>query len=137
MLIYFVVITYLYFRKSTVVDSLSALTFIFLCGQLACELVAGTTDFLKNTEWAPDIFKRIFINLSYIRLALFFSQNTALIVNIGRWTMVTKALEGTLDKPYETKIYLRLKMATAANSLYTLTFVVLVALRVSGPLFYH
>ena len=137
MLIYFVVITTLYFRRSTAVDSLSALTFIFLCGQLACELVAGTTDFIKNTEWGQDLFRRIFTNLSYIRLTLFFSQNTALIVNIGRWTIVTKALAGNLDIEYQSKVYRRLKMAIGANSIYTITFVMLVALSIPGPLFYH
>jgi len=63
------------------------------------------------------------------RVGVFFSQNSALIFNIGRWVILIKSLEGFAEIKYRTRVKRWVGAAAAVNLVFIAYFLTLVLLR--------
>lgn len=105
------------------------MTFTFLSLQLFFQILNSVLDIVKNVNPAADFF---YLYTSSI-LLIFFNQNTALIVNLGRWFLVLYALEDSpLDFILARHKSTRRKMSVALslNLLFSLAFAGLVLAKI-------
>ena len=109
------------------------MTFTFLALQLFFQILNSVLDIVKNVNPAADFF---YLYTSSI-LLIFFNQNSALAVNLGRWFLVLVALddsplEYTLAKHKATRR--KMSLALLLNLMFTLTFGALVLAKISSAL---
>ena len=101
---YFLFYAIRYIRKGESSDTATALTFLFLSAQLFIQTSAGVIDFLMLGSWATNYLGKLADTLIYLRLGLFFSQNMALFINLGRWLIILRSLEGLAHLQWRKKV---------------------------------
>jgi len=119
LLIYFIVMTNKYIKDGDATDIYTKLTFVFLSSQLFFQTCGGVLDYLILMEWGADRIPMLLNAMAFTRTGVFFSQNTALFFNIGRWLLVIKSLTGSLTDDYKAKLENRVRISILANVIYT------------------
>lgn len=129
LLAYFLLLTVRYLRGTEATDGYTALTFIFLSAQLFFQLGGGTIDYLMLTSWGSEYGSALDTTVRCTRAGVFFSQNTALFINLGRWFIILKSLQGFAHFTFRARVKRCVGIAVAANLAFTAFFLVLVALQ--------